>query len=257
MKKQADFGVVELSRILAGQSHAPVVYFARMGENVKIGTTTNLRARMSSFYVPMSDVLAVVPGGEDAEKAYHERFKSSQVADESRQELFRLDAGLRFFLGLSRRQRPRRGLPPGFLPQHEVGNALDLDEELRSLEDDVDVPWDAERAADLADRLAYLDSIGCGQGPGFAAKLAYFWHATHEEYLATLRERGEAALRNRSRWWWLRKPLREAWAAEAGCQERTRERAERSAAIRDLLVDALRSYGLDVPRSAESITAGK
>ena len=91
MTKRVSFGVVELSRILAGQPHTPVVYFARMGEYVKIGTSTNLRKRMSSLYIPMEDVLAVVPGGKEVEDAYHERFAASWVKDDSRKEHFRLD----------------------------------------------------------------------------------------------------------------------------------------------------------------------
>ncbi len=168
-----------------------------MGENVKIGTTTNLKGRMSSLYVPMEDVLAIVPGGEDMEDAYHDRFRSSQVTDDGRQELFRLDASLKFFLGLYRDTRgtPRRPLPPGFLPEHEVGSVLDLDEELRGIENDGYGPWGLERVADICGRLAYLDTI-TGDGTGypsadFAAMSAYYWHATSEECLDDLRERRE------------------------------------------------------------------
>ena len=55
-------GRIELGRILAGENHAPVVYFARIADKVKIGTTTNLKQRMRSFYLDLSDVLVVVPG---------------------------------------------------------------------------------------------------------------------------------------------------------------------------------------------------
>ena len=88
-------------RLLAGQRHAPVVYFARMGDNVKIGTSTNLKGRMRGFYLTLDDVLAIVPGGEDVEDAYHERFAESRIQDDDRRELFRLDARLSAFLGLS------------------------------------------------------------------------------------------------------------------------------------------------------------
>jgi T5orf172 domain len=104
-----NFGIIELHRILAGQSHAPVVYFARVGEYIKIGTTTNLKSRMRSIYVPLEDVLALIPGGREVERVYHEKFAVSRVADDSRRELFRVDWRLRSFLGLD---RPDREEPP-------------------------------------------------------------------------------------------------------------------------------------------------
>jgi T5orf172 domain len=95
-------GGVELSRILAGQKHAPVVYFARIGNYVKIGTTTNLTLRMRSFYLSLEDVLVVVPGAHDVEAAYHRRFTDSRHPDEDRRELFRIDGQLLHFLGTLR-----------------------------------------------------------------------------------------------------------------------------------------------------------
>ena len=89
---------IELGRILAGQQHAPVVYFARVGGYVKIGTTINLKGRMRSLYLSLEDVLAVVPGGKDVEAAYHERFAESRIQEEGRRELFRIDGQLRSFL---------------------------------------------------------------------------------------------------------------------------------------------------------------
>jgi len=93
----SDVGV-ELGRILGGKTHAPVVYFARVGDNVKIGTTTNLKCRMQSLYLSLEDVLVVVPGGKDAEAAYHKRFAESRVQDEGRRELFRCSGHLQLFL---------------------------------------------------------------------------------------------------------------------------------------------------------------
>jgi hypothetical protein len=91
----------EVESILAGQRHAPVVYFARVGSHVKIGTTTNLTVRMRSFYLGLDDVLAVVPGDKHVEDLYHHRFGRSQVPGE-RPELFRRDLWLRLYLARCR-----------------------------------------------------------------------------------------------------------------------------------------------------------
>lgn len=103
--------MIPLSRILTGQRHAPVIYFVRIGSNVKIGTTVNLRQRMRSLYVPLENVLAVVPGGRDEETAYHERFEASRVHDDPRRELFRIDPQLRDFLHLGPEFRPQEDRP--------------------------------------------------------------------------------------------------------------------------------------------------
>jgi hypothetical protein len=94
---------VELGRILAGKTHAPVVYFARVGDNVKIGTTTNLKGRMQSLYLSLEDVLVVIPGGKDVESAYHQQFAESRIQGPGRRELFRRDGQLRLFLDPWRR----------------------------------------------------------------------------------------------------------------------------------------------------------
>ncbi len=71
---------IELGRLLSGEHHSPVVYFARVSpDRVKVGTTTNLRKRMRSFYLDLSDVLLIVPGGQQAERAYHDRFRAYKV----------------------------------------------------------------------------------------------------------------------------------------------------------------------------------
>jgi hypothetical protein len=101
-------GGIELRRILAGETHAPVVYFARMGDKVKIGTTTNLKQRMSSFYKDLSDVLVVVPGGKDVEAAYHKRFASSRVDEDGRRGLFNIDPPARVLPGHVAEKRPLR-----------------------------------------------------------------------------------------------------------------------------------------------------
>lgn len=88
----------ELDRILAGVSHAPVVYFIRIGQHVKIGTSTNLRGRTRSFYLSLDDVLAVVPGGKPVEDLFHERFAGSRIAGDDRAEVFEVDFRMRLYL---------------------------------------------------------------------------------------------------------------------------------------------------------------
>ena len=43
---------IQVAKILAGEKHAPLVYFVLMGgQQVKVGTSTNLRKRIASFYL--------------------------------------------------------------------------------------------------------------------------------------------------------------------------------------------------------------
>ena len=251
-RKRADFGVIELSRILAGQPHAPVVYFARMGENVKIGTSTNLKARMKSFYIPLEDVLAVVPGGKEVEDAYHKRFEASQVTSDFRRELFRLDWRLRFFLGLDRTTTEGAetlNLPLILPVEEEVGSVLGLDDELRVIEGGGSGAWNLERVADIVNRLAYLDSVTAEpMAAGYAGKCAYYWNATHEECLAELAELREHVLRARPRWWFLNAGARSLWRTERENLERMQAHADRAAVIGDLFTQAVRAYDPDVPK---------
>lgn len=108
------FSLVPLARILAGQRHVPVVYFAQMApaqgsEIVKIGTSMNLRSRMRDLYVPLENVLAIVPGDREVETGYHRLFAEYQVSYRQR-ELFRLEGRLKRFLG-SQTEGVREGLP--------------------------------------------------------------------------------------------------------------------------------------------------
>jgi hypothetical protein len=93
---------VDIEAVLAAKSHAPVVYFVRVGRNVKIGTTAKLRERLMALYLGPEDVLAVVSGGKDAEDAYHRYFAASRIVTAGRAELFRLSLRLRWFLARRR-----------------------------------------------------------------------------------------------------------------------------------------------------------
>lgn len=50
------------------------VYYVRVGELIKVGTTGQLRQRLSS-YPPTSELLAVEPGGEELESRRHAQFR--------------------------------------------------------------------------------------------------------------------------------------------------------------------------------------
>lgn len=93
---------VDVSRLLSGKPHAPVVYFVRVGHRVKIGTSKNLRERLLALYLGPQDVLAVVPGNRHVEAAYHRRFADSNAEAPGRPELFRVGLHLRWFLSRRR-----------------------------------------------------------------------------------------------------------------------------------------------------------
>lgn len=58
----------------------PIVYYIRFGDRVKIGTTTNLKARLG--VVPHDEVLATEPGGRDVERARHVQFAATRITRE-------------------------------------------------------------------------------------------------------------------------------------------------------------------------------
>lgn len=62
------------SRGRRSRMHPPVVYYARRGRLIKIGTTRNLASRMSE--VGAAGALAIEPGGLDRERQRHRQFKA-------------------------------------------------------------------------------------------------------------------------------------------------------------------------------------
>jgi hypothetical protein len=61
--------------------HSPVVYFIQNGDRVKIGTTTNLRSRISALSLRPTDIVLLVNGGRPFEQALHKRFASVRVGN--------------------------------------------------------------------------------------------------------------------------------------------------------------------------------
>jgi hypothetical protein len=65
-----------LSVVGSVHSHDPVVYYMRLGELIKIGTTTNIILRVSSLNP--EEVMAVEPGDRTQEAARHAQFASAR-----------------------------------------------------------------------------------------------------------------------------------------------------------------------------------
>jgi hypothetical protein len=61
--------------------HRPVVYFVQNGDRVKIGTTTNLRSRISALSLRPTDIVLLVNGGRPFEQALHKRFATLRVGN--------------------------------------------------------------------------------------------------------------------------------------------------------------------------------
>ena len=77
-------------------AHAPVVYFLRNGTRVKIGTSQNLRRRITSLSLRRDDVIRVEHGTQHYERSLHRRFADLRAGDT---EWFELRGALAKYLG--------------------------------------------------------------------------------------------------------------------------------------------------------------
>jgi hypothetical protein len=59
--------------------HAPVVYFIRNGNRIKIGTTTELKRRIRTLALRAENVALLVDGGQQLERAFHRQFADLRV----------------------------------------------------------------------------------------------------------------------------------------------------------------------------------
>jgi len=73
-----DLLLAQLGR-LRPSVHDPLVYFIRNGTRIKIGWTTNLKARLSSLALPATAVALTVAGGPEQEAILHQRFARARV----------------------------------------------------------------------------------------------------------------------------------------------------------------------------------
>lgn len=86
--------VLEISLHLSGR-HRDAVYFISNGSRIKIGYTTNLRERISALSLRREDVVLLLSGGMDLERALHRRFKHARV---NNTEWFAITRQLRDFI---------------------------------------------------------------------------------------------------------------------------------------------------------------
>lgn len=91
-----EMGGIELTRLLGGRDHSPVVYFLRLGDWVKIGTTTNLVYRANALSVTISEVAKIVPGGVEVEAEMHRTFARYRIYAD--REWFRRSGALKRYL---------------------------------------------------------------------------------------------------------------------------------------------------------------
>jgi Meiotically Up-regulated Gene 113 (MUG113) protein len=73
--------VRSVEALLAAKRHAPVAYFIRNGNRVKIGTTQNLRGRVSQLSLRIDDLVRVEHGGVNYERSLHERFAEHRIGN--------------------------------------------------------------------------------------------------------------------------------------------------------------------------------
>lgn len=79
--------MLDRERLIAG-AHGPIVYYMRIGNRVKIGTSANLRQRLETFNP--EELMATEPGGHELERARHAQFHHLRT----RGEWFRHEAEL-------------------------------------------------------------------------------------------------------------------------------------------------------------------
>jgi hypothetical protein len=66
---------------LFGQAHAPIVYFLRNGDRVKIGVSQNIKRRVAALSLRPSDVVRAEHGDQEHERAQHLRFTGLRIGD--------------------------------------------------------------------------------------------------------------------------------------------------------------------------------
>jgi len=76
-------------------SHEPVVYFLANGNRVKVGTSTNITARVITLSLRRDNALLLLRGGRDLEDALHNHFASDRI---SRTEWFVLSGRIRDYI---------------------------------------------------------------------------------------------------------------------------------------------------------------
>lgn len=78
-EKPSDVPAVQWT-IPAGK-HAPLVYFIRNGNRMKIGTTTDLKRRIRTLALREANVALLVNGDQRRERAYHKQFTEHRIGN--------------------------------------------------------------------------------------------------------------------------------------------------------------------------------
>jgi len=102
------------------KQHAPLVYFARRERLIKIGTTTNLRLRMTSLH---AEALATEPGDLVRERQLHHRFMHLVASGQSR-EWFHPEPDLISYIN---ELRAASGIQPVGSPAPPIGQCVELE----------------------------------------------------------------------------------------------------------------------------------
>jgi hypothetical protein len=108
--------------------HGPIVYFIENGDRVKIGFSTNLRARIQAFALQEKNVLMILGGGLTMERALHSVFAADRIdATEwfrkSEQLVAFIDAKLAVLDGQRSRTAQSHQRKQMIVPQQGIGEA--------------------------------------------------------------------------------------------------------------------------------------
>lgn len=63
------------------RKHSPLVYFIRNGNRLKIGTSTELKRRIRTLALRAENVVLLVNGGQDIERAFHRQFSDLRIGN--------------------------------------------------------------------------------------------------------------------------------------------------------------------------------
>lgn len=71
-----------IDRVMAGKPVESVVYFLRHGDQIKIGTSVDVRQRVQHLSLPQENLLATEPGGLEREHELHEQWAPAHAHGE-------------------------------------------------------------------------------------------------------------------------------------------------------------------------------
>lgn len=116
---------VDAGALMGNGQHEPIVYFIRNGDRVKIGTTRNLRTRVSTLSLRPEDVLLALPGDSAVEAKIHDQFRELRT---STTEWFKNGPELERFIAAHSAQP---AIAPARRPAEEIATARRVDRRQR------------------------------------------------------------------------------------------------------------------------------